>query len=295
MAVTLARLNGRGTDRYFKYKTLNKRNPMINGRPNYVQKLAYAMNPPPAGGAGPGTRVRFQNNYTCTAGTFPTVAAPVGVAATGVPAAYAQAVLARPANPKCIRRVPVRGAPAHVHGPSCTLPAFFAGAGPAGAPADWHHSVELRETANMGIGAFASAAIPKDTVVGVYTGDLVQKATLTAEQTSYAAQIRTLPAVAGVAAAAAVQINAYEAGNWTRFVNHSCKPNCGTFKTAMNCGGSMILYVRTSKAIPGGQEITIDYGKDYFRDPNGGRRPRIVGDGCLCGRAGCHSKKRGRR
>lgn len=268
MTIILSRPNGRGNALYFKCRRLNKRNPVIAGVLNYVTKPSWVE----ITIGGVKQKVRFQENYTCTPGIFPTIPA----AAAGK--TYAETVLDRPLNNKCIMRN--SGVP-HVDSAACNLTNFYN-------IKDYHQNLELRETQNMGIGVFATAPIPKDAIVGVYAGDLVQKAALTLDEKRYTAQIRTLPG------GAAVLINAFQQGNWTRFINHSCRPNCGRFKVAMNCGSMMVYYVRTETAIAVGEELSVDYGRDYFREDNGRKRPRILGVGCLCGRNGCHSKKRKR-
>lgn len=268
MAITLSRPNGRGNSLYFKCRRLKKRSPVSGGVLNYVTKLSWVE----ITVDGVKQKVKFQDSYTCSPGTFASIAA----ATPGK--TYAETVLDRPANTKCIMRD--SGVP-HVGHAGCNLTNFYN-------TKDYHRSLELRETQNMGVGVFATAPIPKGTVIGVYTGDLVQMATLTPDEKRYTAEIRTLPS------GETVLINAFQRGNWTRFINHSCKPNCGRFKVAMNCGSMMVYYVRTEKAIAIGEELSVDYGREYFREDNGRGRALIIGSGCLCGRSGCHSKKRRR-
>lgn len=64
--------------------------------------------------------------------------------------------------------------------------------------------------------------------------------------------------------------------NTARYINHSCKPNCEP-----EIDGKRV-YIYATKAIKAGEEITYDYGKDYF---DGFIKPH----GCRCGH---HRKKR---
>lgn len=54
--------------------------------------------------------------------------------------------------------------------------------------------------------------------------------------------------------------------NTARFINHSCRPNC-------EAGGpSGKVFISSIRKIKAGEELTYDYGKEYFAeyiDPNG--------------------------
>lgn len=51
-------------------------------------------------------------------------------------------------------------------------------------------------------------------------------------------------------------------GNFTRFVNHSCSPNC--YFSAVDFRGKKISVLVAVKDIYLFDEITADYGNDYF-------------------------------
>lgn len=57
--------------------------------------------------------------------------------------------------------------------------------------------------------------------------------------------------------------------NKARYVNHSCRPNC----EAINCRGR--IFIVAKRAIKSGEELTYDYGKEYFDE-------YIRPHGCLC-------------
>ena len=56
-------------------------------------------------------------------------------------------------------------------------------------------------------------------------------------------------------------IDAGPIGNHTRFINHSCKENCQAKPLAVN----RIIIVAV-KHIEKGEELYLDYGKDYFKN-----------------------------
>lgn len=64
-------------------------------------------------------------------------------------------------------------------------------------------------------------------------------------------------------------------GNHTRFINHSCSPNC-QFQTFLWMGLERIVIV--SKGVAAGSEITVNYSECYWKD---------LAKTCLCGQACC--------
>lgn len=71
-------------------------------------------------------------------------------------------------------------------------------------------------------------------------------------------------------------------GNYTRFMNHSCVPNC-EFQTFSWLGIQRIVVV--SKGVAAGKELTVDYSNRYWDNLD-----KI----CLCGEAACHYKDKSR-
>lgn len=57
--------------------------------------------------------------------------------------------------------------------------------------------------------------------------------------------------------------------NTARYINHSCRPNC----EAINRRGRIFIVAR--RRIRSGEELTYDYGKEYFEGT-------ILKEGCLC-------------
>ncbi|KAG8628347.1 hypothetical protein KVT40_004220 [Elsinoe batatas] len=72
-------------------------------------------------------------------------------------------------------------------------------------------------------------------------------------------------------------------GNFTKFVNHSCIPNC-QFERFNWLGTQRIILV--SKGVEASEEITVDYSDEYWRH---------LDKKCLCGHASCRYQRGGVR
>ena len=57
--------------------------------------------------------------------------------------------------------------------------------------------------------------------------------------------------------------------NIARYINHSCRPNAKAYTSGVR------VWIRSEKAIEAGEEITMDYGREYFDD-------HIRPKGCKC-------------
>lgn len=69
-------------------------------------------------------------------------------------------------------------------------------------------------------------------------------------------------------------------GNFTRFINHSCEPNC-QFQTFSWLGIQRMLVI--SKGVPAGKELTVDYSSRYWEQ---------LDKKCLCGSVRCRYANR---
>lgn len=216
--------------------------------------------------------VKSQDDYICTAADFPTLPAP----AAGQ--TMAQSILHRPGVTSCVMRV--RPA-AHVCNGTCTPPNFA-----ADLTKDFRGNIDLCQTRNMGIGVFATNAIAADTLIGLYTGNLMDENDLFDGQEKYAMTLGKKSDVNDESIN--VVVDSLAQGGWSRFINHSCRPNCKV-ATRSNCGPYKLMYIRTKTAIAAGRQLFLDYGEEYFRE--GGPESAIVGAGCLCRTSICHSKK----
>ena len=59
-------------------------------------------------------------------------------------------------------------------------------------------------------------------------------------------------------------VDAKRAGNWTRFINSSCRPNVTPW--ACYVGGRHVIVFQALKDISPEEEITFNYGKSYFKN-----------------------------
>jgi uncharacterized protein len=110
-----------------------------------------------------------------------------------------------------------------------------------------------------GRGLFASAPIKEDEYIIEYTGEYIPTSVAdTLEGNRYLFQIDTHWTIDGS-----------KEENTARFVNHSCDPNCYAWIEQGR------VYYRAARDIEKGEELTIDYGQEYFEDFLAGR--------CACG------------
>ncbi len=70
-------------------------------------------------------------------------------------------------------------------------------------------------------------------------------------------------------------------GNWTRYINHSCEPNA--HYEAVKLGQRQAIVIQTRREIGFGEELTADYGGNYFKN---------MGFGCICGSERCLYRKK---
>lgn len=290
MAITASRPKGRGQHRYFKYRPFKKTLDAA-GQRVHATKLEFVTNKIPRNGDGVlcRTRIRQQRGLVCSPANFPGVVPAPGKT-------LLQTLLGRvTASQKCV----MGNAPHVCAAAICTPENFYD-------TLDVHDSVELRETEQMGVGVFATAAIPAKKIIALYAGELKPNQVMTRREKDYSAEIRKVVLAAG-GQPQEVSVTALREGSWARFVNHHCKSNCALIEGKMNCGDIAVSYIRTRRNIPVGAQLFIDYGKEYFRTVTPGGRTYINGNGCLCGLPpttkpklpdgtwpGCHSKKRRR-
>jgi len=120
-----------------------------------------------------------------------------------------------------------------------------------------------------GLGLFATAIIEKGALIVEYKGRRIphaQAQRLEARGSRYMFEIDSRWTIDGSSRR-----------NLARYANHSCRPNAESDLVA----GRMIL--RASKTIKPREEITYDYGKEYFE-------LFLEADGCRC--AHCREQRR---
>jgi SET domain-containing protein len=133
-------------------------------------------------------------------------------------------------------------------------------------------NISLTHTTARGIGAHTLTSLPANTVIGEYTGELISTPTESYNSQAYlfeaVGQGKTIAYIVGL-----------RMGSWTRFINHSCKPN--VFFQGRRTGRSWRYFIVTSRRIKKGEEVLVDYGKGYW---DGIAEKRIF---CKCGERGC--------
>ncbi|KAF2827085.1 SET domain-containing protein [Ophiobolus disseminans] len=139
----------------------------------------------------------------------------------------------------------------------------------------WINQILIRPVPGRGFGAFARKRIEVHNIVGEYTGQVSpQNPSLSDEETQYHTEVSIGEAVTSKVT---TWIDATRTGSVTRFFNHSCKPNCKFWEG--RCGtGSRVVYVEALRNIKPAEELTLDYGDEWFTDP---AHP------CLCGQRNC--------
>lgn len=127
--------------------------------------------------------------------------------------------------------------------------------------------IDLVEVGNSGIagkGVFAKKNVPKGIYILKYDGEFISKQQASEELENGNEYIFTLDDEK--------DINGNVEWNITRFVNHSCSPNC----EAINVDGEIWLF--TLREINEGEELSFNYGypaEEYKNNP------------CNCGSENC--------
>ncbi|MGH7175529.1 MAG: SET domain-containing protein [Minisyncoccia bacterium] len=111
-----------------------------------------------------------------------------------------------------------------------------------------------------GKGLFAQEKIPKGACVVEYVGRSVSEAEADRDRGKYLFEI-----------AKGKTIDGNVPGNLARYINHSCAPNCEAI------GPPRRVFIFSMRRIKPGEELTYDYGTEYF---DRHIKPR----GCRCGK-----------
>ncbi|MCJ1311250.1 hypothetical protein MMC25_004921 [Agyrium rufum] len=139
--------------------------------------------------------------------------------------------------------------------------------------------VEIANYGAKGIGVRALQYIPAGSVLAPYYGQVVP--TGSQADSMYMLSMDLGTTGANIAADYLAVIDAKERGNWTRYINHSCDASTG-FESA-NYGDKKYNVLVTNRPIGIFEEITVDYGRDYWRERH-----------CQCGAEHCIHKGRSR-
>lgn len=127
---------------------------------------------------------------------------------------------------------------------------------------DWftkNISLQRHADPDMGFAAIARTSFPAGIVLGDYFGELLPESFI-ARQDAHSEYLMDIRYHAhqyfGV-------IDAARVGSWTRFINHSCKPN--TVFAWLRVGRRMRICVRADRRIERGEELTVNYEDTYWR------------------------------
>ncbi|KLJ12192.1 hypothetical protein EMPG_12742 [Blastomyces silverae] len=134
-----------------------------------------------------------------------------------------------------------------------------------------HPLLELREYPDRGIGVRSLRSIKAGTFIGEYVGEIRDPAYRLGS--TYGLHHTLRERSIGV-------IDAAIYGNWTRYMNHSCRAGVVFVSTVV--GDRACVLVRAIRDIEMFEEITVDYGDEYFRP-----RHRV----CKCGEEVCRFKE----
>ena len=127
--------------------------------------------------------------------------------------------------------------------------------------------ISIKRSGDKGLGVFAEEYIPKGTYIGQYAGRLVEKNT----QGKYVFQIReNTPSRVIV-----TTVDAQYFGNFTRFFNHSCKPNLDVRPVRIDYIVPHIAFFAISDIVSG-EELCFKY------------RESGMNQICLCGSENCN-------
>ncbi|ETI48756.1 CMGC/CDK protein kinase [Phytophthora nicotianae P1569] len=114
--------------------------------------------------------------------------------------------------------------------------------------------LEPFKTEHKGYGVRTRQHIPQLSIVGEYVGEII-------DQKELARRLKSVPRhelnFYYLLLAPGVYIDARNKGSFTRFVNHSCEPNCKTEKWTVK--GETRIAVSALRDIEVGEELTFDY------------------------------------
>ncbi len=100
-----------------------------------------------------------------------------------------------------------------------------------------------------GLGLFARKPIPRGKLVIEYTGRLLPAEEAYRKGGRYLFEVNSKWIIDGAGRE-----------NLSRYINHSCRPNCEPRTRGMK----VLIYARRN--IKAGEELSYDYGKEYFDD-----------------------------
>ncbi|KAF8154816.1 hypothetical protein B0H34DRAFT_660281 [Crassisporium funariophilum] len=165
--------------------------------------------------------------------------------------------------------------------------------------------VAIQKTEKKGWGVFAGPKkIPNGTFIGIYAGELITEKEAHERGVKYNKFGRTylfdldfhhLKKEGEETYASKYTVDAYHAGNFTRFLNHSCDPNCRLFACYVNEGDieKPLLVIFSRRDIEPFEEICFNYqgnypGEEDDNDSDGSDPEKdVIYVKCRCGAKNC--------
>ena len=153
--------------------------------------------------------------------------------------------------------------------------------------------IELVELLGKGIGVRALQNIQKDDILGEYIGEIFPETAPEAYPNDqdihyrFGQQIACRRLTMDLSPSPLskgecnIIIDSAIRGNWTRYINHSCRQNT-TFR-GVNVGDKRRIVVVADRDIDFGEEITVHYGKEFWDNAS---------YACMCGEDNCCSLKK---
>ncbi|XP_058175034.1 nuclear receptor binding SET domain protein-like [Anopheles ziemanni] len=135
-------------------------------------------------------------------------------------------------------------------------------------------SLEVRHFADKGYGLVAKEAIARGAFVIEYVGEVINMAEFNRRIKEI--QERKITNYYFLTVDPDMTIDAGTKGNISRFINHSCEPNCETQKWTI--GNARVIGLFAIKDIHPGEELTFNYNLESL-----GNKKRV----CLCGTSKC--------
>ena len=135
--------------------------------------------------------------------------------------------------------------------------------------ADWTLDFRIERVGVRGHGVFAVHYFDSSDVLGQYVGELLPMNSVNS-RSSYNAALSIGKYDSNFNRQQKCFIDSANMGSVFRFLNHSCEPNAELLERKCGKRSGRILVVVVTRDIEAGEEVTINYGDDYF------------GEDCLC-------------
>jgi len=138
--------------------------------------------------------------------------------------------------------------------------------------------IAIRAVPNKGDGGFARGKIYKEAFVGEFTGRVLPRTTQElGEADQYYSSIMIGEFSGTYEGHPSAWVDCAHTGSIARFYNHSCEPNAKIWEYRSGMSHRILVY-QTLQEIEEGEEITVDYGENWFAG---------LDQLCLCETASC--------